>query len=96
MILIDQIEVYHLSMLEFRLRYVTYSRDKKDTDPYNISTIEMGSPSHCKSSASFWSDNMSREEAQRAEAKLNKISNNINKTYTGLISVLQGFQKCIA
>ena len=33
---------------------------------------------------------------QRAEEILNKISNNINKTYTGLISVLQGFQKCIA
>ena len=33
---------------------------------------------------------------QRAEAILNKISNNINKTYIGLISVLQGFQKCIA
>ena len=36
------------------------------------------------------------DRSQRAEAKLNKISNNINKTYTGLISVLQGFQKCIA
>jgi len=34
--------------------------------------------------------------AQRAEEILNKISNNINKTYAGLISVLQGFQKCIA
>ena len=33
---------------------------------------------------------------QRAEAILNKISNNINEIYTGLISVLQGFQKCIA
>ena len=33
---------------------------------------------------------------QRAEEILNKISNNINKTSTGLISVLQGFQKCIA
>ena len=33
---------------------------------------------------------------QRAEAILNKISNIINKTHTGLISVLQGFQKCIA
>ena len=33
---------------------------------------------------------------QKAEAILNKISNNINKTYIGLISVLQGFQKCIA
>ena len=33
---------------------------------------------------------------QRAEAILNKISNNINKTHTGLISVLKGFQKCIA
>ena len=27
--------------------------------------------------------------SQRAEANLNKISNNINKTHTGLISVLQ-------
>ena len=34
--------------------------------------------------------------SQRAEEILNKISNNINKIYTGLISVLQGFQKCIA
>ena len=34
--------------------------------------------------------------SQRAEEILNKISDNINKTYTGLISVLQGFQKCIA
>ena len=34
--------------------------------------------------------------SQRAEAILNKSSNNINKTYTVLISVLQGFQKCIA
>ena len=33
-------------------------------------------------------------EAQRAEAILNKISNNINKTLTGLINVLQGFHKC--
>ena len=33
---------------------------------------------------------------QRAEEILNKILNNINKTYTGLISVLQEFQKCIA
>ena len=33
---------------------------------------------------------------QRAEAILNKSSNNINKTYNGLISELQGFQKCIA
>ena len=33
---------------------------------------------------------------QRAEVILNKISNNINKTYSGLISVLQEFQKCIA
>ena len=32
---------------------------------------------------------------QKAEVILNKISNNINKTHTGLISVLQGFQKCI-
>ena len=35
-------------------------------------------------------------QTQRAKAILNKISNIINKTYTGLISVLQGFQKCIA
>ena len=34
--------------------------------------------------------------SQRVEEILNKISNNINKTYTGLISVLQGFKKCIA
>ncbi len=33
---------------------------------------------------------------ERAEAILDTISNNINKTYIGLISVLQGFQKCIA
>ena len=33
---------------------------------------------------------------QWAEAILNKISNIINITYTGLISVLQGLQKCIA
>ena len=44
--------------------------------------------------ASFFNLNTTR--AQRAEEILNKISNNINKTYTGLISVLQGFQKCIA
>ena len=36
------------------------------------------------------------KNTQRAEAILNKISNSINKTYTGLISVLQGLQKCIA
>ena len=35
-------------------------------------------------------------QTQRAKAILNKISNIINKTYTGLISVLQGFQKYIA
>ena len=34
--------------------------------------------------------------AQRAKAILNKISNNISKTHTELISVLQGLQKCIA
>ena len=34
--------------------------------------------------------------SQRAEAILNKSSNNINKTHTWLTSVLQGFQKCIA
>ena len=33
---------------------------------------------------------------QRAEEIINKISNNINKTNTSLISVPQGFQKCIA
>ena len=33
---------------------------------------------------------------QRAEAILNKISDKINKTHTGLISVVQGFQKGIA
>ena len=35
------------------------------------------------------------QTSQRAETVLDKISNNINKTYTGLISVLQGFQKCV-
>ena len=35
-------------------------------------------------------------KTQRAEAILNKISYNINKTHTGLISVIQGFQKYIA
>ena len=39
---------------------------------------------------------ISFSSSQRAEEILNKISNNINKTYTGLTSVLQGFQKCIA
>ena len=34
-------------------------------------------------------------KTKRAEEILNKISNNNNKTYIGLISVLQGFQKCI-
>ena len=38
---------------------------------------------------------ISFSSSQRAEEILNKISNNIKKTYTGLISVLQGFQKCI-
>ena len=33
---------------------------------------------------------------QRAEEILNNIWNNINKTFTRLISVLHGFQKCIA
>ena len=33
--------------------------------------------------------------AQRDEAILNKIFKYHQKTYTGLISVLQGFQKCI-
>ena len=40
----------------------------------------------------FFSDTFT----QRAEEILNNISNNINNTYTWLISVLQGFQKCIA
>ena len=35
-------------------------------------------------------------ETQRTEAILNKISNNIKNSCTGLISVLQGFRKCIA
>ena len=34
--------------------------------------------------------------SQRAAAISNNVSNNIKKTHTGLISVLQGFQKCIA
>ena len=34
--------------------------------------------------------------AQRAEAILNKISHIIRKINIGLISVLQGFQKCVA
>ena len=34
--------------------------------------------------------------SQRAETILNKFSNIINKIHTGLISVLQGFQKYIA
>ena len=37
-----------------------------------------------------------RNGAQRPEAILNRISNIINKTHTGLISVLLGFQKYIA
>ena len=41
-------------------------------------------------------DFMKIKKSQRAEAILNKISNIINKIHTGLISVLQGFQKCIA
>ena len=40
--------------------------------------------------------NSNHNLTQRAEAILNNFSNNINKTHTGLISVLQGFQKCIA
>ena len=39
---------------------------------------------------------MKETDTQRAKEILNKISNNINKTYTGLISFLQEFQKCIA
>ena len=41
-------------------------------------------------------DTLTASQAQRAEAILNKISYNINKTHTGLISVIQGFQKYIA
>ena len=44
---------------------------------------------------SIWNTGMVKL-AQRAEAILNKISNNSNKAYTGLINVLQGFQKSIA
>ena len=33
---------------------------------------------------------------QWAESAFDKILGTINKTYTGLISMLQGFQKCIA
>ena len=34
--------------------------------------------------------------SQQAEAIFNKILDSRNKTYPGLISMLQGFQKCIA
>ena len=40
--------------------------------------------------------NLPSKPPQRAEAILNKISYNVNKTHTGLISVIQGFQKYIA
>ena len=33
--------------------------------------------------------------AQQAEAFFDKILDTINETYPGLISMLQGFQKCI-
>ena len=33
---------------------------------------------------------------QQAEAVFNKIADPRNKNYPGLISMLQGFQKCIA
>ena len=39
---------------------------------------------------------LSKYKNKWAEVILNKISNIINKTHTGLISVLQGFQKYIA
>ena len=35
-------------------------------------------------------------KAQQAEAVFNKISGPRNKNYPDLISMLQGFQKCIA
>ena len=35
-------------------------------------------------------------KTQQAEAVFNKISGPRNKNYPGLISMLQGFQKCIA
>ena len=34
--------------------------------------------------------------SQCPEVDFNKISNSIHKTYIGLTSMLQGFQKCIA
>ena len=34
--------------------------------------------------------------SQKADAVFDKILGTINKTYPGLISILQGFQKCIA
>ena len=39
---------------------------------------------------------MAPKWTKRDEAILNKISNFINKTYSGLNSMLQGFQKRIA
>ena len=36
----------------------------------------------------------SKGQAQRAKTDLNKVSNNINKNYTGLISALQGLLSC--
>ena len=40
--------------------------------------------------------NAGSEMSQYAEAVFNKTLGTINKTYPGLISMLQGFQKCIA
>ena len=39
---------------------------------------------------------MKETDTQRAEEILDKISDNINKTYAGFISFLQKFQKCFA
>ena len=38
----------------------------------------------------------SKSTPQQAEAVFNKVSGSRNKKYPGLISMLQGFQKCIA
>ena len=38
---------------------------------------------------------ISIHDSQKAEAILNKVPNNINKTYTGFISVLQGFKNIL-
>ena len=45
---------------------------------------------------SFFSRLVNHITVQRAEAVFNKISGTRNKTYLRLISMLYGFQKCIA